>query len=232
MKKKNYVFTYLILSVFAAFLVLIIVFIGPQNINSVEWWDRLLISGIITGGLLLGILSAFSPGWYKKYFHTEKHDFQTQRTNRKRRGHHPNCTHFQYHTIQIKNKTNCLGCLGLSLGCAISIFILIVYVNISMKWFSSTLINLALIGIILIFFSYAETVHHRRYKIIHILSNVLLVLGFLLITISVFEITGKIIYGLIVIILSILWLDTRIQLSSWRHRNICSNCIEDCKAYQ
>lgn len=52
-----------------------------------------------------------------------------------------------------------------------------------------------------------------------------------LITISIGEITGNMVYGIFSVLLCFLWLDTRIRLSKWNHHRTCTFCPETCKYY-
>ena len=231
--KKNYVFYYIILSISAALLIILLALFSPLKINTITWYDKLFLSVLIIIGCLFGYNLAFHPSWLKKYSKTNIQTKKNQRTTkRKREGHHPNCSKFQNHTILINDKKFCTGCLGLCLGCITAILLVIIYLNFDIIWSSVILYFLIVIGLIMIFLSYIETVLTRKHRIFHIISNIALVLGFLLVTISIFEITGNKIYGLVGIILSVLWLDTRIQLSNWRHSQTCIKCIEKCKMYQ
>lgn len=231
--KKNYVFYYLILSIAAALLTILITLFIPFNINTVGWYDKLFLSVIIIIGCLYGCTLAFHPSWLKKYKKTKEPTKINQKTTkRKREGHHPDCKKFENHTILINEKKICTGCLGLSLGCITAIILVIIYLNFDIIWSSVILHFFIFVGLVMIFLSYIETILPRKNKVFHIISNITLVLGFLLVTIGIFQITGNKIYGLIGIILSVLWLDTRIQLSNWRHSLICSTCIEKCKMYQ
>jgi len=88
-----------------------------------------------------------------------------------------------------------------------------------------------LLGLIFVFQIYLEIIIFKRNTIIHIVSNVLHVIGFLLITISIFETTGSVIYSSIALLLCFLFLDTRVQLSLYNHSLICKECKKDCKMY-
>jgi hypothetical protein len=230
--KKNYVFYYLSLSISAALIIILFTIFSQLKLNSVIWNDKLFLSSFIIIGCLFGITLGFYPGWLKKYSRNGK-EVKVVKKNikRKREGHHPDCDKFQNHTILINNKKFCTGCLGLSLGCITSILLVIFYLIFDIIWSSIVVYFFVFIGLIMIFLSFIETMLPRKNGIIHIILNLFLVLGFLLVTISIFEITGNIIYGFIGIIFSVLWLDTRIQLSNWRHSLICLKCIEKCKMY-
>jgi hypothetical protein len=84
------------------------------------------------------------------------------------------------------------------------------------------------IGLILILINYLEVSIFHRTVFLHLISNGLLILGFLFVTISILEKTTELNYGIIAIIFSLLWLDTRIQLSQLTHRRICQSCRSDC----
>ena len=131
----------------------------------------------------------------------------------------------------MKNKTLCAGCLGLSIGAIISIILAIIYIVTIRKEPISGFYYVVFIGLIIIGLTYAEIMLPLRHAIVHVISNIFLVLSFLLITVSIFEITGNKIYGTISVIISFLWLDTRIQLSNWKHTMICEHCNETCKMY-
>jgi hypothetical protein len=231
--KKNNIIYYIPFSITAAVLVIVLSLFAQSNINTVGWYDKLFLSVLIIIGCLFGYNLAFHPGFIKKYTKTKKSTEKNQiKIKRRREGHHPDCSKFQNHTILINDKKFCTGCLGLSIGCIMAIVLTIIYLNFDITWSSVILYFFIFIGLILIFLSYIETILPRKHQIFHIISNIALVLGFFLVTISIFEITGNKIYGLLGVILSALWLDTRIQLSNWRHSSICSKCTEKCKMYQ
>jgi hypothetical protein len=63
--------------------------------------------------------------------------------------------------------------------------------------------------------------------ILRILINALFVLGFSLI-LSVVDVSGTVAFDLVAIGLSVFWMFTRIQLSSWSYEKICDDCGEEC----
>lgn len=235
MKQQKNIFYYLTLSIAAAFLLLILAFFSPSNISIIGTYDKLVIGGAFITSCIFGISLAIWPSWHKKLVISRNHDAnkqQEQKTNRERQGHHPNCNQFQNHIIRIKNKTYCAGCLGLTIGSIISIFFMIIYLIIASNNSLTTFHFFIILGFIIIGIIYIEIMLPIRHAVIHVISNIFLVIGFLLITIGIFEITGNRIYGFACILLSFLWLDTRIQLSNWRHGLICGNCTETCKVYK
>jgi len=225
---------YIILSITAEILLLTICFLSYSSATSIDLSYKLFIGGLFIGSCLFGISIAQYPGWYKKLIHQKKHNLNKQQTNktaRKRKGHHPDCEPFQYHTIRTQKKIFCAGCFGLSLGSILSISVMVLYIIIENNM-SSTLFYLFLfIGIIIIDLIFIETFLSIKNTMVHIIANVLLVISFLLICISILEITGNPLFVALGILFSILWLDTRIHLSNWRHTLICKNCGENCKMY-
>ncbi len=235
MKQLKNIFNYLTLSIAAAFLLLMLAFFIPSKVNTIVTYDKLVIGGAFITSCIFGISLAIWPSWHKKLVISRNHGAnrqQEQKTNRKHQGHHPDCNQFQNHIIRIKNKTYCAGCLGSSVGSVISIFFMIIYLIIASNHSSTTFHFFIILGLIIIGLTYIEIMLPKRYAVIHVISNIFLVIGFLLITIGIFEITGNRIYGLTYILISFLWLDTRIQLSNWRHGLICGDCTETCKVYQ
>jgi len=224
LKQKTNVFYYIVLSIAAAVLLLIVAFFSNSNI----------IGGVFITSCLFGTSLTIYPGWFKRFTKQEKHNpnnMMTQKTARKRKGHHPKCEQFQNHTMRIGNKTLCAGCLGLSVGSILSIFLMILYIVIGGKLSFTTFYFFIFLGLTIIGLVYVELMLSIRHAFLHVLSNIFLIVSFFIVTISIFEITGSKIYGTISVILSFLWLDTRIRLSNWNHTQICENCSETCKMY-
>jgi len=234
LKQKTNVFQYLILSTAAAALLSIVAFFNFSNTSSIDIYDKLFVGGIFITSCLFGISLAIHPGWFKRFTKQEKQNpnkKQTQKTARRRKGHHPDCDQFQNHILKINNKTLCSGCLGLFIGSIISIFLTIIYIIFRNELSSTAFHFFIILGLFIIGLVYIEIILPKKHTIVHVVSNIFLMISFFIVIISIFEITGSKIYGAISILLSFLWLDTRIQLSNWRHTLICENCSETCKMY-
>ena len=140
MKHDYYVFQYIILSLIAALLLLLIASLNFSK-NIIETNDRIFVSGLFIISCLIGISLAFYPGWIRKSI--KERILGTKRKNiqkpaRKREGHHPNCERFKNHTIKIKKNVYCAGCLGLVVGCVISIILTFFYILNPIKISSDT----------------------------------------------------------------------------------------------
>jgi hypothetical protein len=232
-QKKN-IFFYLVLSIVGAILISTLAFFDSASDNLIGIQDKLFIVILSIPACIFGISIAFFPRWYKKKLNGKNEGIKKenpQKKEREKKGHHPNCDQFQSHTVKIKNKTYCSGCLGLAIGSIITIFLLIFYIFIEIPKNLTILYLFILLGIFIICIVYIEIIFLKRKKIFHVLANIFLMVSFFLIVVGIFEITGNKIYGLITIILSFLWLDTRIQLSKWQHSSICNKCVELCKNF-
>lgn len=232
LKQTKNNFYYIILSILAGALILALIFFSSSTVNTIDIYDKLFVGGAVISSCIFGISLAVYPSWPRRFTKRKTPINQkSQKTTRKRRGHHPDCEHFRNHTITIKNKVLCAGCLGLSLGAVVSIFLMIIYILFPDGLSQTILYIFIILGISIITLNYIEIIIPKRNAFVHLLCNVFLVISFFLIVISIFQLTGNIIYGLFGVILSFLWLDTRIQLSNWRHALICKDCSELCKMY-
>lgn len=233
MREIKNIFYYLLLSITAIILILIMVIAKPNTTNTNNYVDKLFVAGIFFINCIFGISIAIYPSWWKKNKQKTNHTTNLKRpqTRRSFQGHHPDCNMFKNHIIFIKNKPRCAGCLGLIIGALTSILLIILYLTIPLKLSINIYYILLIIGIIILIFIYIEILLLKRNKVVHILLNSLLILSFLTITISVLEITKNSIYTILTILLSYLWLDTRIYLSNQKHQSICQSCIQECKSY-
>jgi hypothetical protein len=234
LKKGSTVFIYITLSIAAAFLLLILAFSSNSNIKTIGIYDRYFVSIFFIISCLIGVSLTIHPGWIRKSLKGIIKNSTTEnikKTDIKREGHHPNCDKFKNHIFRFKSRVYCTGCLGLAIGCVISIILIIFYNSIYVKISPEIYFYLIIVGMIIVGFVFIEIISNKRNLYIHIISNSFLIIGFLIIIIGITEITGDKIYGIISIIFSFLWLDTRIQLSNWHHGKICSKCCKSCKMY-
>jgi hypothetical protein len=234
LKLKNEIIYYIFLSSIAVFLLQIIIYFGSSKTVIIDFNDRLFLGCLFIVCCLFGISLAIYPSWYKRIFKVSKNRLgikNNKKIFRKRKGHHPECEKFQNHVISFNDKVVCTGCLGLATGSISSIFLMLFYLIFINEKNVMILYALIFLGLFLIACNYIEIVLQFSNKIIHIFSNIFIIVGFFIIFIGIFEITGSKTYAIISIIFSFLWLYTRIQLSNIRHIIICSKCKEKCKMY-
>jgi hypothetical protein len=234
LNKKQDVTIYIMLSILGALLLLILLMIPQSETKSTGIIDRMIVGGAFITSCVLGISLALKPRWIKRAAGKGYHGANNRkgRSNTRRRlGHHPDCSGFKDHIIHTKNKTLCAGCTGLALGSIAAILLMGFYIAIAASFPARQLQFYALLGIFFIALSFSEIVNAKRKSITHVITNVLLVLGFLLLVVVVLEQTASIPFGILAVIISFLFIDTRIQLSSWKHSLTCKNCRSTCKAY-
>ena len=225
---------YLILSVIGALLIISVSQLASSNAGTIDIFDRIIVGVFFILSCISGVFLAKRPNQIKRfikqgeYGKSKKH---SQSKIRKLQGHHPDCEQFKSHTIGIKDKILCSGCTGLLIGSIVSIFLMGFFIVFPNRIKSTILQFFIILGIILIALNYIETVIPLRNTLLHLISNTLLVISFFFTTIGMFRLTGSVVYGIFGIILSFLFLDTRTQLSKWRHAKICRDCNENCKVY-
>lgn len=226
-------FFYLTLSGIGAFLLCAVVLHASDNPVTTSFFEKHLVGSAFLFLCFLGISFCIRPGWKKKLLkkHTTTERPQEMAFKRNRIGHHPDCVVFNHHRIMIKQKSWCAGCVGLLIGCLLSSGLMILYL-LDLFEFNVSLSRLLFFsGLGTLFVVYIEILLGSRSALIHIIVNIMLILGFFLITIGVLQLTAEVINGFFTLLLCILWLDTRIVLSQWRHSRLCSICQEPCKTY-
>ena len=235
MRRKASVAWYLILSLVGAILLVTASILSIPVKAKVTYLDIIFVGLLFILSCIIGISLALKPNWLKggssKHASSLESNNMDEKTNRTRRGHHPICHNYQNHTISHKGKIFCAACLGLAIGSSLSILLMVLYLVIFPYLSLTEFILFLFIGLMIIVYSYIETVIPQRTGVSHVASNVLLVIGFFFVVAGVFGTTKSLLIGAFAVILSFLWLDTRVQLSHWNHEKICRNCRKSCKAY-
>lgn len=234
MNQIKIVLSYLGLSVAGAALLVVFVLMTPAPTRTLVVLEKMIVAGVFIASCVVGISFSLRPNWVRPFIskkeNTEKN--HSEALQRSFRGHHPDCKTFEKHRMIYQNKIWCAGCLGLLVGCVLSIILMILYVVVPFQQPPTISRLLLFLGLLVIALVYLEIIRGSQHSIIHVLSNGMLVLSFFFITTSIVELSGKVVYGFFTILLCILWLDTRIQLSRWHHRHLCSFCPESCKIYE
>ncbi len=239
--QNEYVNFYLILSIIAAILCILLVWPGLFEFagEEVELLDKLVVSILFIISCIVGISLAIKPNWLsvcieQRIYGTDEQiqkldlKLKTKAKTVKHQAHHPFCDQFKSHTLKISDKVYCAGCSGLAIGAGISILLVSCYLVFSHE--IPKIFNIFGIGLGLIFITlnYLQIILPHQNPQLHLVSNILLVIGFLIIVISLLQSSGEIIFGIFGIVVSMLWLDTRILLSKSNHEVMCSNCSEKC----
>jgi len=231
---KSVLGQYLLLSFLAGLFLIILVIVHSSSSVPVSSVDKIGITIFFIACCIVGISFALRPNWRKHWLRKKGQTLKNKPDTlaRKYKGHHPDCDKFQDHTILFQQTTWCTGCLGLSIGSICAILFMLMYGLSSYQ--QPVLVSklIILLGLATIGLVYLESINTKQQKIIHLFSNAMLIVSFFLITMGLVELTGTIVYGLFSLLLCVLWLETRIQLSKRQHERICKLCTASCKIYR
>jgi membrane-associated protease RseP (regulator of RpoE activity) len=116
-------------------------------------------------------------------------------------------------------------------GATISAFLMMIYVVSDWAVPVALLPAFMAFGFGAVLTAFVEAAIGRRRPLLHLVVNNAMIVGFFFLVVGMVEVAGNGVSGLLVVSFSFLWIDTRIQLSQWRHSIVCDECYEDCKAY-
>lgn len=233
------VWTYLLLSLAAGVFVIVITLLGGEVEVDVGGEDRLVLGMALLVLIALGVLSALRPNWRRRAAAVTEGPEGPSTTDGNdgglpgppRRGHHPECERFTSHTIQMRGRVRCAGCTGLVVG-ALPVALLVgTYMASSSALEPVEGSALVMTGLSLVALDLGVAFAGRVNPWAGLGLNALLVAGLALVSIGLMEATGQLTWGLVGVVLSVLWMDTRIQLSRWNHAAVCAVCPEGCSAY-
>jgi len=233
LKITRTIYLYFAFSFVAAVFLILLVGTTPSQTSPLTFLEKMGITSAFILCCVVGISLTFRSNWIRRYFSQSKRREKNMQSSGERtfRGHHPQCLTFQNHTIHWKEKTWCAGCLGLFIGLCLSILLMILYMITDFQFTKMIALLILLPGLFILLIVYVEILHPSRHATVHVFINSIMPLSFFTITIAVGGITGNLTYGLFTVLLCFLWLDTRIQLSKWHHRFLCTNCPESCKMF-
>ncbi len=232
MSQKRTVIYLMILSATATAMIVTVSWQPLSTAPSPNLLDKLLVGGAFIASCLFGISLTIRPAWMRRLIGSNNEEVPRQLAQaRARRGHHPDCGHFNSHTFNWKGRTLCAGCTGLAAGSIVSVLLMSLYVALPVGLPVGVLQAALVLGLALVGAKYVETVLPLNRAYARIISNSLLVVGFFLVVVGFLELSGSVVFGVMGVLFSFLFLDTRIQLSRWQHIRACRDCVEDCKVY-
>jgi len=172
------------------------------------------------------------PNWVHRLGIKVKLKIQKNQSHQiKHQGHHPVCKKFKEHTIKIGDNVYCAGCTGLAVGAGFAIVLMCIYLIIRFESYNELSELFLALGFIIIGMILLQNMPGPGSASTRVISNSGLPVGCFFIVIGTLEYTGDIIPGLIAVAISVLLVDTRIQVSNWRHVIICKFCENECKVY-
>lgn len=219
---------YVVLSAVGAALVVAVAVLGPEA-GPAPPRDRALVAAAFLLVCALGLSAAVRPNWIRRRMERRSHDSGgTPASPRTFRGHHQDCPHFAAHVLTVRGRVVCAGCTGLGAGAVLAASLMAAHAGLPGGLPLGPSAAVLALGLGFVALNYLEAGAVRGGAMVHVTSNVLLVLGFLLLVAGTLEATGDAAYAGLAVVVSLLMVDTRIQLSRWRHSEIRKACGDAC----
>jgi hypothetical protein len=206
---------------------------SPPTVTGNSSYRKPVIGAIFSAICVLGVLAVFSPSKCGKILNLENRrvgsdsaQLASHGISNSLRGHHPTCGNYDAHILQINGKTVCAACAGLLFGGLLALAG--AYVYFFAGWHvagqSSLMVLLGAVGVSFGLFQFKFS------GLVRLSVNTVFVLGALLVLVGVDGLVHSIFFDLFVVCLIVFWLFTRISLSHWDHKRICSGCdAENCE---
>jgi hypothetical protein len=210
----------------------------------VDQLDRSSVAAAFALVCMVGLSMALSPNWIGRVFRQAPHGpppgadgldlgdgGDDGMPRRARVGHHPDCDRFDGHRLRRGEGALCAGCTGLAAGSVAGIALAIAYsiVPFSIEGVSTRALLYG--GIALVLADLVTDLVPGRPAAAHATLDALMVVGAFMATVGTLVSTRSLGYGLLAVLVAVMWVDTRVTLSAWRHIDTCGRCPEACKAY-
>jgi hypothetical protein len=223
------------LSFLAIFLVGVLSIYPPLTVEGLAW-RKPLIGSIYILICLLGISAIFFPNQCSQALSLSTRGTGKRSTVKgaglhgtspNTKGHHPDCDNFSSHVFELGNRTFCTACAGLLAGALASI------VGTALYFFDG--LNVERGGLLLVWLGLlgvgAGLVQYKARKaVIRFSLNMSFVLGTFLVLIGIDKVAQNVFADMFLVLLALFWLYTRILISQWDHKRICSTCnVGDCE---
>ena len=206
--------TYIIVAELSLIVTALLVF---QDIPMVTFQAQTTVSSIIYAAIcILGIIAGISPKSCSIGASSER------RYGDDVAGHHPDCGHFQGHTVSLGGRVYCAGCSGLVLGAFVALLGLV------SKWYPFDLSLGFWLGVLLVGFGLAQHLIDLGSAWVHLGLNILFVVGTWFMFQAIQLMNLSFLTSAYYLIVSIFWIFTRIRASQWTHVAVCDNCEVVC----
>jgi len=235
---------YLVLSFVGAGLLVVATHQPRSALARVDQLDRSAVAAAFALVCVVGLSMALSPNWIGRVFRQAPHgpppgaddlgdggDADDGMPRRARVGHHPDCDRFDGHRLRRGEGALCAGCTGLAAGSVagigLSIALALVPFTLDEAWARALLYG----GIALVLADLVTDLVPGRPAAAHAALDALIVVGAFMAALGALWSTRSLGYGLLAVLVAVMWVDTRVTLSAWRHIDTCGRCPEQCKAY-
>ena len=225
-------------SIVGVFIVLSLSLMPVTTIENAEKY-RPIIGTLFIALNLLGIVAVFFPQECSSLIQTKhlsrnwgKGEDETRRYSillgfKITHGHHPFCEGFSTHEWSVGDKSFCVGCFGLLTGAIFAILGAVSYFYGDFRVNeASVLVGIGSVGILLTLLHYSMLNTSKRG--LRFLLNAYFTSSFLLILMGIDTRLHSVTTDLLVVMLSVFWLLTRINLSKTTHEKICRSCKKPC----
>ncbi|MCW3981586.1 MAG: hypothetical protein NWE81_00490 [Candidatus Bathyarchaeota archaeon] len=201
-------------------------------------WRRQLVGASFSLICILGILAGAFPSRCSTMFHFKKGRQKSTSQDVDAafgesvgfRGHHPDCDHFSAHVIQVGDWVFCAGCVGLMLGAGLSLLGVVTFFFLGqpMQANHSLPFWAGFVGVAFGLLQYH--VFNWGRASVHLIVNTYFVFGVFLLLVGIDGGTQNLTIESYLLVLSVLWIFTRILLSQIDHRKTCKACsVQDCR---
>jgi len=208
----------------------------------VDQLDRSSVAAAFAIVCVVGLSMALSPNWIGRVFRQAPHGpppgtggpdgaDADGMPRRARVGHHPDCERFDGHRLRRGGGALCAGCSGLAAGSVVGIALSIALALVPFGLDGPEARALLYGGIALVLADLVTDLVPGRPAAAHAALDALMVVGAFMATAGTLLSTRSLGYGLLAVLVAVMWVDTRVTLSAWRHIDTCGRCPEACKAY-
>jgi len=232
---------YLVLSFVGAGLLVVAAHQPRSALARVDQLDRSAVAAAFALVSVVGLSMALSPNWIGRVFRQAPHgpapgaggpgEVDDGMPRRARLGHHPDCGRFDGHRLRSGEGAHCAGCTGLAagslVGIALAIALALVPSVLDGAWARAVLYA----GTALVLADLVTDIVPGRPAAAHAALDALMVVGAFMAVVGTLWSTRSLGYGLLAVLVTVMWVDTRVTLSAWRHIDTCGRCPEGCKAY-
>lgn len=221
------------ISIFGLLTLSLLALYGPVHQETVPW-RKPVIGATFTIICLVGIAATLFPKKCSEAFHVQKlkqsafSDFErlsSQQSQTHVAGHHPNCTRFSAHVLQVGHRTICAACAGLFIGAVAAIAAASFY--FFGDWVIAPTNLLAMLvgqmGLV------SGLVQFKFRGCVRLVANAFFVFGALLCLVAVDALAGSMLVDIFAVALIIFLILTRIMISRWDHWRICYECGFSCE---
>jgi len=140
------------------------------------------------------------------------------------RGHHPTCGVFSSHVFRVGGKVFCATCSGLFLGGLLSLVGVVAYSFGGVTLRGGALL-VGFVGLTAVGVGLLQSVLIKVPRsLVRALSGFMLAVGAFSVLVAVDTLVQDLSLDVFVVLLTLLWLMTRVSLSRWEHDGMCSKC--------